>query len=109
MAITMTAPQAQIIAAESKKVQWLFYVKDSSDNAYYWSTQDIPAGGASGLIAFNIAKVFAAGLWFSNNTIDAQNYDTNKLIDSVFAGLVNNYKFNTEFSNWVINNINNLD
>ena len=41
-------------------------------------------------------------------TIDAQNYDTNKLIDSVFAGLVNNYKFNTEFSNWVTNNINNL-
>jgi hypothetical protein len=41
-------------------------------------------------------------------TIDAENYNTDELIDSVFSGLVNNAKFNREFSFWVTSNIEKL-
>jgi len=41
-------------------------------------------------------------------TIDAQNFNTDELIDAVFSGVVNNAKFNREFSFWIKSNIDKL-
>jgi hypothetical protein len=37
-------------------------------------------------------------------TIDAENFDTNQLIDAVFNGLRKNVSFNSAFSVWVDKN-----
>jgi len=41
-------------------------------------------------------------------TIDAQNFNSDELINAVFSGLVNNAKFNSEFSFWLTSNIDKL-
>jgi hypothetical protein len=41
-------------------------------------------------------------------TIDAQNFNSDELINAVFSGLVNNAKFNREFSFWLTSNIDKL-
>lgn len=36
--------------------------------------------------------------------IDAENYDTNQLVDAVFTGLHSSQKFNSDFSNFLKEN-----
>lgn len=75
MPITMSAAQADIIAADSKKIEWLFFVQDSNNVNYFWSTQYLTVADVSTPVVVSSGQTVGSGVWLYGTNLQNNDFE----------------------------------